>query len=142
MFDSAYGVEPKIELIESHHMIKRIQFRYPRSKRLRVRKKWAKNACNFKNIPDTETLFRAGNMIIGHPVAIRKIRDAFRQVERDIADNFLRNSGACSSVNNTSSDDLYYLSGWPAKTPLEMKFKYKYGVNLTRRESLIKVSAI
>lgn len=44
----------------------RVQFRFPRSKKVRIRRKWARQAKNFKVVPRRECL-RVGNSLHFHP---------------------------------------------------------------------------
>lgn len=49
-----------------------VQFRFPRSKRRRIRDKWAKDKRNFK--PSLNVL-RSGNTLICHPVMAARLRE-------------------------------------------------------------------
>lgn len=40
-----------IDVIESPYCVKRIQFRFPRSKKKRIRRKWSKDGRNYKVVP-------------------------------------------------------------------------------------------
>jgi len=49
------------------------QVKFPRSKRKRIRKKWRKNPKYWRKRPDP-SVYRMGNMIVGHPIMIRRIK--------------------------------------------------------------------
>lgn len=63
-------------LVENKLMadIRRVQFKFPRTKKKRILKKWKKNSKNFKlfEIPKQEFLI-IGNKIIGHPHYIKEL---------------------------------------------------------------------
>lgn len=61
-------------IYESHAMC--VQFRFPRSKRRRIRKKWAKDKHNFKPSPQ---ILRSGNTLICHPAMAVKLREHLAQ---------------------------------------------------------------
>ena len=58
---------------ESPHVITRRQFRKPRSKRKRIRKKWAKDPRNFKSTP---SFMQMGNKILIHPSLMQSVRES------------------------------------------------------------------
>jgi len=66
------------KIIDSFAMRDKIQFRFPRSKKKRIRKKWAKQNKNYKFIPKQEMLIM-GNQIICHPIIAQQIRDVVEE---------------------------------------------------------------
>ena len=57
-----------LKVIESVHLprFKLVQFRFPKTKRRRIQKKWTKKDSNFKQVK-SPTMLRYGNTIIIHP---------------------------------------------------------------------------
>ena len=74
----------EMPFIACNYMADWKQFRFPRSKKRRIKKKWRKNARNFRMVPQKK-IFRVGNSFYAHP----EIVDEFwRQVEaKAIASN-------------------------------------------------------
>lgn len=68
-------------LLPSRHMVKDVQFRYPRSKKKRIRQKWAKNRANWRTVPRMEALQLPSGDFVMHPVLIAKIRELGRAPE-------------------------------------------------------------
>lgn len=51
------------------------QYRFPRSKKRRIRKKWAKRRSNYKTVAVPQTdVYRVGSTIVAHPEIIDRIR--------------------------------------------------------------------
>ena len=63
-----------IKLFENPNLTKSIQFRFPRCKSKRIRRKWAKRSKNLKDIPDITTFYKTPWGIIGHPILIEKLK--------------------------------------------------------------------
>jgi len=61
------------KIIESKTLIIRYQYRFPKSKRRRIRKKWKKDQTNWKTKPDPQYYF-LNNQIICHPIMAEKLR--------------------------------------------------------------------
>ena len=68
-----------MELLWSHYRVveslmatEKKQARFPRSKRKRIRAKWAKQEKNFEHLPSQYIL--GGNTIVIHPVIANKLR--------------------------------------------------------------------
>lgn len=62
-----------IEILESEHCKERVQWRFPRSKKKRVRKKWAQREENVRYEPRA---YRMGtNKIICHPSYAQRLRE-------------------------------------------------------------------
>ena len=57
----------------SPHMCDRVQFRFPRTKKRRIRKKWAKRVENWKTVP-WDKVYRMGDAIYAHPIMIEKLK--------------------------------------------------------------------
>lgn len=72
-----------IKIIENHNLVKRVQFKFPKSKRKRIRKKFKKDQVNYRNEPD-RTLYHMPNLrqIVCHPVVAAEIRRKVREVEK------------------------------------------------------------
>ena len=62
----------EMPLIACNHMADWKQFRFPRSKKRRIKKKWRKQSRNFRMVPQKK-IFRVGNSFYAHP----KIVDEF-----------------------------------------------------------------
>ena len=60
--------------ISSANLTKRVQYRFPKSKRRRIRKKWSKDSKNWRTIPD-DKIYLMGNKAICHPLTLRKLRE-------------------------------------------------------------------
>lgn len=60
-------------IIESWIMVERKQRRFPRSKKRRIRRKWARQEKNWVTVPMTE-IYRIGDNIFCHPAIAQKIR--------------------------------------------------------------------
>ena len=63
-----------LNIIESAFLTISVQYRFPRSKCKRIRKKWAKRKCNYQEIPDTEKVYMTPFGVICHPILARKLR--------------------------------------------------------------------
>jgi hypothetical protein len=55
-----------LQLIECSHMADWKQYRFPRSKKRRIKKKWRKNGRNFRMVPQKK-IFQVGNSFYAHP---------------------------------------------------------------------------
>jgi hypothetical protein len=70
-----------MQIIENHNLMKPVVLRWCRSKKRRIRKKWAKNPNNTVFIPD-DGVYIAGDirnmMLVCHPVIAAKLREAMR----------------------------------------------------------------
>ena len=62
-----------LRIVTDSMMSKRIQFRFPRSKKRRMRKKWTKNQKNWKTIP-LDTIYRMGDTLIMHPMMTERLK--------------------------------------------------------------------
>jgi hypothetical protein len=58
------------KIIESTAMIE--QFRFPKSRKKRIRKKWAKRPQNWR--PDLKKTYVMGDTVICHPILAAKLR--------------------------------------------------------------------
>ena len=61
-----------INIIKSELCFKKVQFRFPRSKKARIRKKWSKNDKNYKQVP---IIYKMGETIIAHPSIIDQLNN-------------------------------------------------------------------
>jgi len=73
MSETDYNSFGGFQIIESQSMTETYQFRFPRSKKKRIKKKWQKRPNNFKTRPRKDFLLY-GNHMICHPVAARELR--------------------------------------------------------------------
>ena len=62
-----------MKIFENPHMTKEIPI-LPRSKKRRIRKKWAKNPLKRKTVPETGYIVAGDGLIICHPVAAQALR--------------------------------------------------------------------
>lgn len=62
-------------------LVDRVQVRFPRSKKRRIRRKWAKQSCNFRHVPQT-TIYVARDFIILHPAMADRLRDRLEEENR------------------------------------------------------------
>ena len=62
-------------IIESVWLTERKQWRFPRSKKRRIRKKWAKDEKNFKYEPKA---YKVGGTLYCHPSLATKLREVFQ----------------------------------------------------------------
>lgn len=74
-FGTFYG----IKVFLNPHLLTREQYRYPRSKRKRIRNKWTKQETNYRTIPSRD-IIRTSTCIFVHP-------DTWREVQRKLKDN-------------------------------------------------------
>lgn len=63
-------IAPSIRIEKTRHAVKRVQFRFPRSKKKRVRAKWAKRECNVRYEPQ---ILQAGNTYFVHPAIYERL---------------------------------------------------------------------
>ena len=70
------------EIIESVHLVEKRQFRFPRSKKKRIKKKWAKQDKNYKYFPQ-ENYYIIGNKIICHPIIAQAIYSLVSEYEEE-----------------------------------------------------------
>lgn len=61
-----------IRIIESPHAVIREQIRFPKSKKKRIRKKWAKRECNFRTVP---MVYFIGDMAVVHSSIVVRLED-------------------------------------------------------------------
>lgn len=68
-------VHSGLKIVTSPHLprFKLVQFRFPKSKRKRIRMKWAKRPENFKQVP-SHTMYRMGDTVVVHPDDLSKIK--------------------------------------------------------------------
>ncbi len=72
---------PKLMYNEKYVIKKQVKF--PRSKKKRIIKKWSKKPENFVTIPDPNTYFLGGDVIVGHPETIKNLREALLQCKEE-----------------------------------------------------------
>jgi hypothetical protein len=64
-----------IRIFENIHCTVRKQFRFPLSKRRRIRAKWAKREFNLRHLPDPNVyVMKQQGLMVGHPATIAKLR--------------------------------------------------------------------
>lgn len=62
-----------VQIITSPRLVESRQFRFPRSKKKRIRKKWMRRSANFKNFP-SRTILQIGGQWVMHPEILRQIK--------------------------------------------------------------------
>lgn len=67
-----------LRVYEYSALTQREQFRFPRSRRGRIRKKWRKRWRNWRSRPDPRVYKLAGGAIVGHPATIQRLRQRLR----------------------------------------------------------------
>jgi hypothetical protein len=70
-----------IRVVVSEAAMQKTQFRFPRSKRKRIRKKWAKRDCNYKYTPGAYMI--EGNMLVCHPVVHAQLVKRFSRTHSE-----------------------------------------------------------
>ena len=70
MLDSLYG----FKIVESNLLTERKQWRFPRSKKRRIQKKWSKDERNVRYEPKA---YQSGQTIYCHPQITAKLREEF-----------------------------------------------------------------
>lgn len=68
---NSFGDLASINIIQSSQCAERKQFRFPKSKKKRIRAKWSKREENYKYIPK---IYRVGNTIYCHPYYYEKLK--------------------------------------------------------------------
>jgi len=73
------GIISKPKVIVSPHLPKfeMKQFRFPKTKKKRIQKKWAKQEKNFKQVKIKRLCVFIGDTIIAHPDDLRQIEHMF-----------------------------------------------------------------
>jgi hypothetical protein len=61
-------------MIESHYLTERLQVKFPRSKKKRIRRKWAKDQRNWKTVPQGVVYVVDGRMVM-HPDLAGKLAE-------------------------------------------------------------------
>ncbi len=64
-----------ISVVESSYAIERKQFKFPRTRKKRIEKKWRKNPKNFKDSPGAYLV--NGRTLYAHPEIVKVIRRKF-----------------------------------------------------------------
>lgn len=91
---------PMPRIFESPYLTRLVQTRFPRSKKRRIRKKWAKRQENFRSEPDPCAYILSG-VLYAHPATARAMKaDLVKSIEAKIEREMLGQSplGAPSSV--------------------------------------------
>lgn len=84
LFDSVYTGSKRIHplagfpmgglrFVSCPHMADFMQVRFPRSKKKRIRKKWAKDSRNYRYVPWRKA-YQLGDTVFAHPAMIESIR--------------------------------------------------------------------
>src|ERR1043166_6115606 len=61
-------------IIENEFLSSRIRFRFPRSKKKRIRRKWAKQEKNYRQEP-MKDMYMMGDTLIAHPLIAKVLRN-------------------------------------------------------------------
>lgn len=72
-----------MQILESP-LLTTAQFRFPKSKRRRIRKKWRKNPENFRTLPDTN-FYQYGENIICHSKMARRLRTTLQNLQENVS---------------------------------------------------------
>ena len=72
-----------LQVTTNPHMTERIQTKFPRSKKRRIRKKWSKNQKNWTTRP-VDKVYQMGNTLIMHP-------EIFERLRREVKDIYPKN---------------------------------------------------
>jgi hypothetical protein len=69
-----------LNVIRSPHVnvVERVQVRFPRSKRARIRKKWAKRPCNWRTMEKEQAFMFPGGNLVCSPGLVEKLQRAMR----------------------------------------------------------------
>ncbi len=59
------------EIVETDSAIALVQYRFPRSKKRRIKEKWAKNRNNYRILP---TCYKFGDVFVAHPEYLAEVR--------------------------------------------------------------------
>jgi hypothetical protein len=62
-----------------HDLTIRKQVRFPRSKKIRIRRKWAKQAHNWQAFPDP-AVYMVGGCLVGHRATVAKMATAIERI--------------------------------------------------------------
>lgn len=68
-FDGRFGYELRPNI----YMADRKQVHFPRSKKKRMRRKWAKQPKNYRDVPKPDVYLIDGRYLVGHPATLAKI---------------------------------------------------------------------
>lgn len=74
-----------IQIREDPSLVEHKQFRFPKSKKKRIQKKWLKKTCNWKTIIDRNVYMlntHAGRIAIAHPTIIKKLKLKTQEIEK------------------------------------------------------------
>lgn len=86
-FEELYKILPQnpklqpyqLQIIESLYCADKIQFRFPCSKKRRIREKWKKRAENYKIVP-WENFVQMEKKLYSHPSLVNKLRNELEQI--------------------------------------------------------------
>jgi hypothetical protein len=71
-----------IRIFESHYLTERRQVRFPKTKKKRIRAKWAKRASSYAEMPlDYFFMDRKAGIVYAHPVTAARIREKVAAIE-------------------------------------------------------------
>lgn len=75
MIRGSLGMINGINVVTSAHLprFKIVQYRFPKTKKKRIQKKWKKQKKNFKQIPINTSYVINGNTLIVHPDDLNKL---------------------------------------------------------------------
>ena len=65
-------------IITEEYMADRKQVKFPRSKKRRIRKKWAKNPANYEWIP-WDRVYQMGGTLVMHPMMLVKLKKVLNE---------------------------------------------------------------
>lgn len=94
-----------LNVITDHRMVERKQVRFPRTKKRRIRRKWAKRPENYKEFP-LKTVYQVGNDLIMHPAMFAELQKQAEFKSAQATDPFDRSPGPWAFVNGARSTDV------------------------------------
>lgn len=77
-----------LRIVESVLLCDRKQVKFPRSKKRRIRRKWAKRDSNFIELPKREIL-KYGDTLVCHPMIAAEVRKAIQREAERYAEKWL-----------------------------------------------------
>lgn len=71
-----------LPVVTVDHMVDKVQVKFPRSKKRRIRKKWFKNKANWKVTPQL-TVLRLRNVLYMHPARLEQLKKEFEALKKE-----------------------------------------------------------
>ena len=118
------------------------QVRFPRSKKRRIRRKWAKQAKNFRTV-DVANVFAMGNTLVMHPATLEKLKEKLLRLHEDkIAREVFEKPTSFLTAGETSRNKA---TGVSSQAALTSSFSFfhaaellqNYSASLFRRQAMV-----